>query len=508
MQFNNYIWDLYKQSENGRETIYLFEKKDHKGIAARFDTGTYSENLTDEDVQYFQNSELKNLLIGERSIDLTLALTEFFAKYDFDNPRKVLMEIIENEFYLALTNQRFEGRNYDLWLDNLEIFTTALFLEENEFFIPYYYSLKFNILQSIFEYFEIPLPKIPIKKDWLGRLLYYVDLCESLYEFRNHNSLTIAELCAFLYDFAPATIEKNESKEMPKPAKAWFCGGNKAGFYFLDQADHQSVSHWQGSVDTRKGDIIAMYCLAPRSYIHSIWRADCDGFIDPFFYYYSLIYISHPEIVKPIQQKELNENQIISKSPLIRSNMQGLVGYPIKFEEYNELLKILERKGQNIATLPLIEPDFIVNEVELSNEKDVEEKLIEPLLFKLGYSKGDWVRQMPVKMGRGERNYPDYCFGAISKRGEESAKMILEAKFSIRNSKELNDAYFQTKSYALRLQAAKFVISSKEGIWIYEPIKNQYDIKTFTTYSWRQLEHPDVLHVVFKKITHQHFIQK
>jgi len=196
----------------------------------------------------------------------------------------------------------------------------------------------------------------------------------------------------------------------------------------------------------------------------------------------------------------LNENAIISKSPLIRSNMQGLVGYPIKFEEYNEMLRILQNKGQDTTTLPLIEPDFVLNDLELFNERDVEVKLIEPFLQKLGYSQNDWVRQMPVKMGRGERNYPDYCFGANAKKGEESAKMILEAKFSVRSTKELNENYFQTKSYALRLQAEKFVIASKEGIWIYEPDKNQYDKNSFKSYSWLQIEHPDVMHEVMKKI--------
>jgi hypothetical protein len=71
---------------------------------------------------------------------------------------------------------------------------------------------------------------------------------------------------------------------------------------------------------------------------------------------------------------------------------------------------------------------------------------------------------MPVKMGRGERNYPDYCFGANPVRGEETAKMILESKYEIKTQKELLDAYFQTKSYAMRLQVEKFAIAAREGI--------------------------------------------
>lgn len=480
--------------------IDLFEKKDHEGIALKFQTETYLNDLSDEEVAYYKESSYKNFLIGERTIDYTLALQELFSSNDFTEPRSTLEKIIDSDIYFPLIDQHIEKQNYSLWIQNIENFSTALFLVENEFFIPYFFRLKFDLLESIFSYFEIPLPKIPIKKDWRGRLHYYIDLCEVLFEYRQHHSLSTAELCAFLYDFAPNSQVKINNDEMPSPAKAWFCGGNKNDFQFLDHTDIQRISHWQGNPDTRKGDIIVMYCLAPRSYIHSIWRANRDGFIDPFFHYYTVIFISNPNLIKPLGHKELKNNEIFSKSRLVRSNMQGLIGYPITYEEYNELLRITEQKGQIINELPAIEPDFTIDDTELITEKDVEQKLIEPLLKKLGYKEQDWLRQMPVKMGRGERNYPDYCFGANPIRGEETAKMIIEAKFSIRNQKELTEAYYQAKSYAFRLQSQKFVVAAKEGIWIFEKLNNQFFKDVHLHYSWFKMEHPDVLHEVRKKI--------
>jgi hypothetical protein len=88
-------------------------------------------------------------------------------------------------------------------------------------------------------------------------------------------------------------------------------------------------------------------------------------------------------------------------------------------------------------------------EVELSCERDVEIHLIEPFLQRLGYSDADWIRQMPVKMGRGERNYPDYAVGALATRGEESAQMVLESKYQLTAKRQFVDAVLQTKSYAL-----------------------------------------------------------
>lgn len=63
---------------------------------------------------------------------------------------------------------------------------------------------------------------------------------------------------------------------MPQPKKAFFVGdgiNNNGDFEYLDKANDNTVYNWQGNPDTQPGDIIVMYCLSPRSYIHSIWRA-------------------------------------------------------------------------------------------------------------------------------------------------------------------------------------------------------------------------------------------
>ena len=99
-------------------------------------------------------------------------------------------------------------------------------------------------------------------------------------------------------------------------------------------------------------------------------------------------------------------------------------------------------------------------------------------------------------MGRGERNYPDYVFGANPKRGEESAKMVLESKFQLSTHRELTDAYYQAKSYALRLQAKTMLLASKEGLWLFRREKDTFDINNSIHKNWNELNHPDVFHEV------------
>ena len=106
---------------------------------------------------------------------------------------------------------------------------------------------------------------------------------------------------------------------------------------------------------------------------------------------------------------------------------------------------------------------------------------------------------MPVRMGRGERYYPDYALNARATRGEESATMIVESKLRVQTRRELLEAYCQAKSYALRLQAKTMIIAAIEGIWIFRG-QNGFSIDTMAHWNWKELEHPDTLHKVRKLI--------
>ena len=327
--------------------------------------------------------------------------------------------------------------------------------------------------------------------------MYYFHLNQSLQEFRILHGLSPAEMCAFLYDFAPEALREQEA-ELPPPSKVWLITGGAGGngdFEFLDQSTVESTSHWQGNIDTRRGDILLMYCVSPRSYIHSIWRATTDGFFDPFFYYHSTIWVGSPIKTTQVTFKEMKLHPLLSQKGAIRAHFQGPSGKAFAVEEYQAVLGIMAEKGQDISLLPTIKQTSFIPDTELTSEWDVEIRLIEPFLKKIGYHEKDWIRQMPVSMGRGERNYPDYVFGAQTKKGEEKATLILESKFRIGTRRELTDAYCQAKSYALRLQAKSMIIAAVEGVWIFRD-KNGFSLERIVHKNWKELEHPDTLHEV------------
>jgi hypothetical protein len=133
----------------------------------------------------------------------------------------------------------------------------------------------------------------------------------------------------------------------------------------------------------------------------------------------------------------------------------------------------------------------------VTNERDVELKFVEPLLRDLGYSDKDWIRQLPVRMGRGTPYYPDYAFHAsLKKKGEESAGMVLEAKYRLATRSDLEEAYIQAKSYALRLQSQVLVLAAIDGLWIFVSGKAGFTLKPALEVAWADLANPDAFHRV------------
>jgi hypothetical protein len=389
---------------------------------------------------------------------------------------------------------RFSEQEED-WYDYVAAVSLGLYQGQPEYFLPYNFRRKFNQVEEIHAEFDIPLPPIPGKADKSGRGVYYASLNEVWQEFRQRHGLSPVEMCAFLYDFAPQFTTPMDSSDLPSPSKAWLITGGPWDIEFAEKAGPDTVGGWGGNVGIRRGDILMLYLVSPRRCIDSIWRACTDGFVDPFFHYHGMVWICGHVKTVPVNFSELMEHRLLSQKPAVRAHFQGPSSKAsFSVEEYEAILEIMKGKGQDISTLPCVPSSGYLPTVELQRERDVEIHLIEPLLKRLGYKQSDWVRQMPVKMGRGERNYPDYAFGANPTRGEESAKMLLESKFQLSAHREFVEGFYQTKSYALRLQSKMMVMAAMEGVWVFSPVSGRFDIKKFLRKSWGELSHPDAFH--------------
>ncbi|MGI5975645.1 MAG: restriction endonuclease subunit R [Paludibacter sp.] len=475
---NKNIWDLYKNSERGKKSILLF-------------TIGENDNLEDKirDIYLFCSSYLGGNSKVDNFIDrLFLVVDNLFADNllmeENENVNKYFDRLIDN-LELGFVDQNEKGelfksqdekpsvkqKDYKSFSALIPEISLSLYNFFPKSFFPILFSERFDILMSILDVLEIPMPQLPMSGDKRGRLIFYNQLCENIFEFSDNNKLTSEETCACIYDFSLMLLEdKNGSiSELPEPTNIWLTGGSKEDYKtFLENPIKGSKSFWTCNENTKRGDIIIMYVLAPYSFIQSVWRSDIDGVYTPFNYYNSRTRVTEGIIVPHISLNELKADSYFSQLPIVKKNFQGVNGVQFSANDYNELKRLFSEKGFDSSILPnLYSPDLEIS-VKLKNEKDVEDKLLIPLLNKLGYTENDWERQLLQKAGRSEKVIPDFVFLPKGEIYFQNAPMIIEAKYDMSSNIERTKAYNQALSYARMMKSSCFAICDKNRMIIYD----------------------------------------
>lgn len=515
MKLTSYVWSLYRDSVDGRKAIhrafprFIKTGKAHGAIRhlqlnplfpvypeVAEDSKGKSEPAFFIPLRQLLAETFENLSTFEEVEDRFRQMVGegiFLEWDDVDRPDKKLYGGIGGEGYESDVS------------DAIDAISTLLHWRYPEWFAPYYFSHRFNQFAEICATFEIPLPPIPGKMQRAARALYYLAINRALQEFRAAHDLSAKELNAFLYDFAPSYLAVEEDNDLPSPQRAWFVMAgvvSQEDFEYLDNATAESQSYWRGHRDARRGDIAVVWCASPRAYLHSFWRIEEDGFDDPFAHWYSLIRIGRPIKIPSLKLVDMKAHPVLAASPMIRANFQGCSGQYFRDHDYAALLELLVAKGCDPALLPQLEIIYASHDQQLMNERDVEIRLIEPFLKRLGYEEPDWTRQLRLRMGRGDRVFPDYVIGADSTAGQERGDLVIESKYRIATQNDLREAWIQGRSYALRLEAKWLILAAMEGIWLLSA-KDSFRMEGAKVFRWAELQEPDaffhVAHAIGKK---------
>lgn len=493
MKFNLYTWNLYKNSPDGRKVIKDFEKA--------------SIEVSEIDLVLKYNPRMKLWLDNDKSRKFISDTCEGLWCYNIcefpDEERPNTLDKAKEKFkdviFRGLTDNGevlIPIKDYETMLSAITWTSFLLYYFAPEFFFPNIFIYRFFDLHKIADMFEIDLPPIPKKSDYKARCMYYWSLCEVFYQFRTDNNLSPAELCAFLYDFAPNFIPKDETN-IPHPTQAWCIGG------LIDKNELFRTTFWQANPETKKGDILVHYETSPISAITCLWIAQTDGVIDPFFHYYSNTYIGDKKDIPHITLKELQADEYFSKHPLVRKKFQGVNGWPMSSEDYSELLRMIKAKGFNIDTLPKLYAPSLPNNINLERERDVELQLLEPLLNSMGwYENKDFIRQLPIHAGRGHRIFPDFALHYDNKPDEEKAKVLIEVKLYMKNNQEIEEAFLQARSYACLLESSVIVLCDKQCLIVYEK-KGSFDRDNYKKYYWGELSNPDRFNELKNKLNYK-----
>lgn len=498
--FNTFVWQLYKESERGQKAIKRcssFSDALHNSVLPTLFFGLSFDKAPSD---YPEADPVSVDLIGT-----VKALAAKTNVNDLQQAPALFEDLVSSgvPFHFPDEAEATVLSEEDL-TDAIQDVSIGFHLAHPEYFIPYGFRTSFADLQRIGELFNFALPPVPGKKDTAGKGRYYAQLNGAFHEFRQSYGLSTVEMCAFLYDFAPRFLTEQNS-ELPEPAKVWpVIAGvyNEHDFQWLADATKDSLSPWNGNPNIRYGDVLLIYCIRPHNALCYLARAITDGFADPFCSYYNVVWLGEVSPIPLITFKELAAHPQLAQSSVVKTRMQGPNSGSFTLEEYDAVLAIMESKGQDITQLPRPRAISFLPSAELGNERDVEVVLIEPLLSRLGYTEKDWLRQMRLRMGRGERVYLDYVFGAKTTRGEERADMVLEAKFTIGSEKALQETYLQAVPYAYRLRAKVVMLAAREGFWLFGQKRESFSLEHFRFYDWNALQHPDALFELKESLVH------
>lgn len=482
---NKSIWNLYKNSERGKDSVALFtfdSEKDRLEVKAKEIFQKYNEYFGGIDVEdYFIDNcflvffsiKVDKLFIGE-----TEKINEYFERL-IDNLEISFVEEDSEGKIVKIENERpiIAQKDYKTFCAILSEISLVLYFYGGLIFFPILFREQFDILMKIFDVLDIPMPELPAKSNKRERLLLYNDLNKNILKFAEANSLSKAETCACIYDFAIMLLEEDDKQvELPEPTNIWLTGGSKEDYKsFLENPVKGAKSVWTCNENTKRGDIIVIYVLSPYSCIQSIWRADIDGVYTPFNYYNSRTRATDGIVVPHITLNELKTDTYFSKLPITRKNFQGVNGIQFSAIDYKELQRLLKNKGFDVSVLPqLFKPNLEITG-QLSVEKDVEEKLLIPLLEKLGFSETDWTRQLSQKAGRKEKAIPDFVFFPKGEIHFQNAPMIIEAKFDMSSNIEKTKSFNQALSYARLMKSSIFGICDKDRLIIFKEKNGYFD---------------------------------
>lgn len=472
---NQKVFELYKNTPDYKKAVDIFNPNIndvYEGIkliktfeSEKFGTANGTDYSIESFNLYFINFSGSPLLPREDNVT-----RDVYEK--FINDYELFNYYIDDKNKAVLDTSKPLVRKDKFRMKAVETSTLSLYLYYRySFFKPVLLQTRFDIFQRNCYLLGIDLPTPPRKRGYFDNCMYYYDICESINKFQQDNNLSDAELCACIYDFANILADNSNISQMPSPTNVWLTGGSGDDFRYLDSLGKDKSENrrgvWACNERTRRGDIIIMYCLSPRSYIHSIWRASSSGIFNPFDNYQCRTTLCDGIRIPNISFKELKSDRYFRDVPIVRKNLQGINGWELTANDYNELLRMIKERGGDISSLPKLFNGGDVDFGEIKLEKDVEEKILIPALKDLGYQESDWTRQLELKAGRKEKAIPDFVFFAKGLKHFESAPMVIEAKLDMSSMTEMQKAFRQALSYARMLRSRIMGICDQERIIIY-----------------------------------------
>ena len=284
-------------------------------------------------------------------------------------------------------------------------------------------------------------------------------------------------MCALIYGIE----QENEftATNLPEPTHIWLLGASgKDDLNRLDDTDNPKPVIWQGNERSCRGDLVLVYCLAPDSAIKYVYRVVTDGIFNPFDKYQARIAICQGVKVPEIKLDEITNK--FGHLKIVKKNMQGLNGVSFPIKDYLRLVKIWEERGFDKTLLPNLTTSEELD-VDINSEDDVYNLIVDKVVLKLGYERGDWRGgsndQLLLQYGRKQFGKPDYVFFPHGDLHNERAPFVIEAKEAFKNIRQFNKDFSQGYAYAKNLHAKYLGLCDKDELLIIEGYNGVFNME-------------------------------
>ena len=194
---NKNLWNYYKQSEDGRKAIDIFNPETENiwdniekiiELLKQWDINENLQYLLDRVVLYninlIERGFVKEDDIFSREFFEHLITTYDIKSFDIDDNENIEWRediISQNKFRAKAST-----------IDGLSLFLYSY----DSFFTPILLSDRFDLFQKSCDALGIELPPIPHTTNYKEYLMYYYDICVVLNAFQKENELSDAELAA------------------------------------------------------------------------------------------------------------------------------------------------------------------------------------------------------------------------------------------------------------------------------------------------------------------------
>ncbi|MCM5570489.1 EVE domain-containing protein [Burkholderiaceae bacterium FT117] len=306
-----------------------------------------------------------------------------------------------------------------------------------------------------------------------------INISYAVSDYLQKHKLEPWQVWALVYDLGPRLLPEQRPFPTDPPPRIWLTAAGPENYASVDAHQPTDREVWSANPRAKYGDLLLMYCRAPRSAIVGVYRCMADAYRDPLNQYWTGVWteIGEKLPLPYITFAEMRSDPILKNWAMVKMQFQGLMKHAIPDEYWKRLQEMVAAKDANAGAL-LSAYAASATGVRLlrtspgeMTEKDFEDTVLLPLLGRLGWQLGkslDRQIEMPIKVGSGRPILARAdIVGYKGPLGSDVA-IVIESKRSIRNSAELEQAMLQAESYAGRLRCTRFAVAAPEGIWVYE----------------------------------------